>query len=1100
MPFSHLRALRPILFGGVAIFSINAAAAAQAAAQDAQISLQEQPMSDALRSVAQRTGESILFTPESVEGLRAPAISGQMSAQQAVSMLTRGTNLEVVSDGTNGLIVRRPFMRRAVEQVPSTVGGGAAAPVESVVVNGFKASLEKALDQKRNALDSSDSILAEDIAKFPDLNLAESIQRIPGIALDRQAGEGHQIAVRGLSPEFTRVRINGMEALGTAGSSSVQGTNRGRAFDFNIFASDLFSGITVHKSASADIEEGSLGATVDLTTGHPFDHQGFLFTTNAQMGYNDLSGSGNPRVAAVVSDTFLGGKVGVLFSAAFSVRNTLEEGYSTVRFQNDNTPQNATHSNPAIGGCNATTLPSGAGTPVLVNGASDTCSQSQRFLSVNGLSNAATPAGGTATEYDIVNEAYRPRFARYDLVTNHEKRIGLTNSIQWQPDDDTLLTIDSLYANYQMQRQEEYLEANSLGGNNFRTSSLGGTGTPVSLGSGNIAVTSYTLDSVHNNLTALTANGVGLRSEHFITDIGSRFGQVTADLSHSFSQDFKVHALAGWSESHMQEPIETTLTYDYNGGQAANGTWLGAQGYSYQYFGYSAMPALKYGSAADSSGNVTGLNNWFISQMRERAEANYNSFRTVSADAEYHPFDWLKVSGGIDYKNYGYRTVSLQRSNGTTSNQDFNIPADIRAADLTQFSQLVTLRGIDLPAGVGTSWMVPNINAFNSKFDIWNPTAENGAFKFGPEPALTSNGSVREGDLGFWLQFDWDAKFYGVPFRGNVGGRYVQTDSESLGYSYNSVAKAVVPADVTQSYHNFLPALNAVLEPADSFLIRLNLAQTLTRPGLQSMLPGAAVSLSGANRNVTTGNPLLKPYTSKNVDLSFEWYYDKGALLSFAFFYKHLDTFIQTITSQVPFAGNTAGLPVSLVQAACGTSYGAACNENLIWNFSQPINSKGSPLYGAEINWQQPFDFLPDFWSNFGVLANATFVQAKQYYLNANGTVNTYADLNNLSRTSFNATFYYDDSVFQARIAGAFRSKYIVSINPGSLNDQLITAPTFNLDFSSSYKLDDNFTFSLEAVNLTNQGQNQYTDSIGQRPYVLHYTGREFFAGVRYTY
>src|SRR5436190_891452 len=91
--------------------------------------------------------------------------------------------------------------------------------------------------------------------------------------------------------------------------------------------------------------------------------------------------------------------------------------------------------------------------------------------------------------------------------------------------------------------------------------------------------------------------------------------------------------------------------------------------------------------------------------------------------------------------------------------------------------------------------------------------------------------------------------------------------------------------------------------------------------------------------------PLLKPYTSKNVDLSFEWYYEKGALLSFAFFYKHLDTFIQTITSQVPFAGNTAGLPVSLVQAACGTSYGAACNENLIWNFSQPINSKGSPLY-----------------------------------------------------------------------------------------------------------------------------------------------------------
>jgi TonB-dependent receptor len=1072
MAMSRGGALRSILFGSVAVLSINAAAAAQ---QSANISLQEQPLSDALRSVAQKTGESILFTPESVDGLKAPAISGQMDAKQAVSMLTRGTDLEVVPDGSNGLIVRRPSMRHAVTQAPSSPGGGAAAaPVETVVVNGFKASLEKALDMKRDALDSSDSILAEDIAKFPDLNLAESIQRIPGIALDRQAGEGHEISVRGLSPDFTRVRINGMEALATAGSSSVQGTNRGRAFDFNIFASDLFSGITVHKSASADIEEGSLGATVDLTTGHPFDHQGFMFTTNAQMGYNDLSHSGNPRVAAIISDTFLGGKLGILFSGAFGIRNTLEEGYSTVRFQNDNTPQSTTHAPPGIVGCPSP------------------CSATQRVLSVNGATSGA--------DYDLFNEAYRPRFPRYDLITNHEKRLGLTNSIQWQPDDDTLLTIDTLYANYQMQRQEEYLEANSLGGNAFKTSQLGGAGTPFSLGEGNVAVTSYTLDPVRNNVTSLAANGVGLRAEHFLTDIGSRFAQTTADFTHSFSRDFKVHILGGWSESHMEEPVETTLTYDYNGGQAANGTFLGAQGYSYQYFGYSQMPALKYGSAADSSGNVTSLNNWFISQMRERAEANYNSFRTISADANYQAFNWLKLSGGIDYKNYGYRTVSLARSNGTTSNQDFTIPADIRAANLTQYSQMVSLRGINVPSGSAVSWMIPDINAFNKQFNIWSPTAENGAFKFGPEPALTSNGSVRENDLGFWIQADWDAHFYGVPFRGNIGGRYVETDSESLGFSYDTVAKAIVPADVSQSYHNFLPALNATLEPADDFLIRLNLAQTLTRPTLTSMLPGAAVTVSGANHNVTSGNPALKPFTSKNVDLSFEWYYDKGALLSFAFFYKHIDTFIQTINSSIPYAGNPLGLPVSLVAAACGGSTSPGCNENLIWNFSNPINSKGSPLYGTEINWQQPFDFLPDFWSNFGVLGNVTYVQAKQNFLNGNGTVNTYADLLGLSRTSLNTTLYYDDSVFQARIAGAFRSKYIVSINPGGPSDQLINAPTFNLDFSSSYKWNDNLTFSLEAVNLTNQGQNRYTDSIGQRPYVLHYTGREFFAGVRYSY
>ena len=320
MAFSRLRALRPILFGSVAVLSINAMAAAQAAApgapQDSQISIQEQPLSDALRSVAQKTGESILFTPESVEGLRAPAISGQMSAQQAVSMLTRGTNLEVVAD-TNGLIVRRPFMRRAVEQVPSTVGGG-QAPVEAVTVSGFRSSLEQSLDMKRQANDSSDSIMAEDIAKFPDLNVSESLQRIPGITLARDQGEGRQISVRGLNSTFTRVRINGMEALATTGSEDVSGgANRGRSFDFNVFASELFSQLTVHKTASAEVEEGSLGATVDLHTAHPFDKPGFTLVTSAQAGYNDMSGGFNPRFAGLVSDTFMGGRLGVLVSAAY---------------------------------------------------------------------------------------------------------------------------------------------------------------------------------------------------------------------------------------------------------------------------------------------------------------------------------------------------------------------------------------------------------------------------------------------------------------------------------------------------------------------------------------------------------------------------------------------------------------------------------------------------------------------------------------------------------------------------------------------------------------------------------------------------------------
>ncbi len=175
--------------------------------------------------------------------------------------------------------------------------GCASRQIETVVVTGFKESLERALDMKRGALDSSDTILAEDIGKFPDLNLSESIQRIPGVALARNGGEGRQIQVRGLNSTFTRVRIDGMEAMSTVGGEDSQGgTNRTRAFDFNVFSSDLFNAITVHKSASADLEEGSLGATVDLHTAHPFDHDKFTLTAvGAEAGYADQNGGFNPR-------------------------------------------------------------------------------------------------------------------------------------------------------------------------------------------------------------------------------------------------------------------------------------------------------------------------------------------------------------------------------------------------------------------------------------------------------------------------------------------------------------------------------------------------------------------------------------------------------------------------------------------------------------------------------------------------------------------------------------------------------------------------------------------------------------------------------------
>ena len=151
----------------------------------------------------------------------------------------------------------RSPLRATVQAILGVVSCSAAAgawaqatptqeTLEEIVVTGFRQSLSVALDAKREATGSIDAIVAEDIADFPDLNIAESIQRVPGVSIARDGGEGRQVSVRGLGPQFTRVRINGMEAMSAnGGTDAAGGTNRDRSFDFNTFASELFNAVTI---------------------------------------------------------------------------------------------------------------------------------------------------------------------------------------------------------------------------------------------------------------------------------------------------------------------------------------------------------------------------------------------------------------------------------------------------------------------------------------------------------------------------------------------------------------------------------------------------------------------------------------------------------------------------------------------------------------------------------------------------------------------------------------------------------------------------------------------------------------------------------------
>jgi len=944
-------------------------------------------------------------------------------------------------------LIAGPAFARPDPAVDAAAEGQAAVVSSSggndeIVVTGFRNSLAKALDLKRAEAGSVDAILAEDIGKFPDLNLSESIQRIPGVALARDGGEGRTISVRGLGPQFTRVRINGLEALTTAGGADASGgTNRGRGFDFNVFASDLFNSITVRKTPEAATEEGSLGATVDLRTARPFDYKrGLTIAASAQGSYNDLANKVSPRAAAMIAFHNDAGTFGALASVAYSRRKLIEDGYSTVRW--------------AKGSSFSPGFESVMGTTCVAANA-------------NGSSGSAvSPAPQVCAD---ANAALHPRFPRYDHYVDDNKRLGVTASLQFKPSDKTLISIDGLYADFKAQREEFYLEAPSF--------SVAGNCTAASRAANcGIADTEVTAEKINNGIMASgTFNDVDLRVEDRLDHLDTKFKQITGELSQQAGDNLKLNFLVGYSVSDHQNPIQNTITFDQ----------FNVDNYSYD-FSNNRAPVFNFGTA-----NLTSSTAWTLSQLRLRAAAAKNSYTTGSGSLEWTVNDNWNVELGAAYKHYKFVTSELRRSNGTTSNQETVIPAAVAATPLSQFGHVVTIGG--------TSYFSPDYLATEKLFQLTDPTVYNGAFKLGPEPSLGNNSQVDEEDTSAYLQTNFHTQFGTVKIRGNAGVRYVHTDETALGYGF--VGGALQQVRAGQVYEDWLPSGNLVIEPTDKLLIRLAAAKVMARPNLGNLTPGVSVSVSGATRSVTVGNPTLQPFRADTFDAAVEYYFGSGAILSVAVFEKDISTFVQTQTSTGTFTGNSFGLSDNLAIAACGNLYPATCGPaQNNWTFSFPANTPGGKLQGFEVNLQLPFKFLPGLLGNTGTLLNYTGVRSNINYLNSAGAVVVTAPLTNLSKRSANATLYYEDKRVSARVSGAYRSDYLTTV-PGTEVGTTVqgTHGTFNLDASVQLTITRQIKLTFEAVNLTDQYQDQYIEP-GNLLSVYHHTGREFLFGVRFNY
>ena len=356
--------------------------------------------------------------------------------------------------------------------VASVIGGSNAVyaqetaddEIEVIQVRGILSSLKATMRDKKDNANISDGITAEDLGKFPDQNVAESLQRITGVSIDRSSGEGQYVTVRGFGPRFNSILVNGRQ---------MATENAGRQFSFDTLAAEQITGSEIYKSPTADMQEGSIGATINVKTARPFDFQGFKAVAVAKGAYDTLSGELGPQVSGLVTNTMMDGKLGVLLSVAQSSRNAQSNIIET-RYYRPNVT----------------------------------------FTTQNG---------------DTFNNAYVPQ--NFDLMVDEQERTrtNMSTVVQFAPSDELTLTFDGLFSNLEVDS-----DTNALGHwfseSNFIDADVDDNNSVVYIDNANTGAT----DFIHRNYSRdVSMSAFGLNVEYVLTDAVT----MTADLSSSSAED-----------------------------------------------------------------------------------------------------------------------------------------------------------------------------------------------------------------------------------------------------------------------------------------------------------------------------------------------------------------------------------------------------------------------------------------------------------------------------------------------------------------------------------------------------------------------------------
>ena len=925
-------------------------------------------------------------------------------------------------------------------------------PIEEVVATGFRQSLENAVQAKKSANTVVESISAEDIGKLPDISIADSVARLPGVSAQRTGGQSSAINIRGLDQGLVLSTLNGREQVATSG---------GRAIEFSQYPSELVTGVDVYKSTEARLIEGGVGGTVALKLARPLDKpqdDPHLFNINARVSLNDRAGDSvdsdeiGSRFSFSYQGIFADDTIGVVLGYASLIQANVDSKFGTDTF-------------------------------------------TSRDLDGDG------------------EQEFLPFRYSAEELGGEDKRDGFLASIQWRPNDNFSAAFDSYYTKFESdgfargvtiigpQEGRTTPGAGALitnatfendvitGGDFSRTAAspiLDGND-PFSTGSccGGFSITpssdTQTRDFEDELLT------LGLNVEWVAGD-----WTFAGDISHSKSEAF--------------QPDERIVLH-----QVLNGFELNPDvEFGYRSGGLDAPSTFTLGEQFGDDPSLV-----HVGAYQAFPTDNEDELNAFAGDVEYAIGDEGFTSVQFGFRVSERTTSQVRRGYSVgneagfyqfarTNDDAFNAnPFEGRTPGFTPVfvdPSLYTVEQFDEEFAGFPQYLNIDFDAVRALFPGLTPTQE-----FGRSAAIaggdlnfliTESFDVEEDVAAAYTQLNFDGEFMGLPARGNIGLRYVDTDVSST--SSTILNGEVVPITIEHDYQNFLRAINFAVNVTEKDLVRLGLSRVISRADLDDLRAGNSVSVNATTGIVSGngGNTNLDPFEADQIDISYEHYTDNGGIYTLAWFYKDLKTYILPQRLQLDFVAdgfldpNNVTLNPDVVLDPVG-------------DFDAPANGNGGFVRGIELAMTQTFDTLPAPFDGLGVTANYSYTESSVTLPDEESGRTGSISLPGLSENVFNATLFYEYQGFETRVSLSYRDEFIA--RQDGIGEQLpFSDEVTTVGFQASYRFAedsslDGLQILFQADNLTDEPFVSFF-STEQQVARASYFGRQYFLGFSYSF